>query len=796
MSVIIRTLRCVALGVLAGLGAGDATAQQGGGPPAVAALRIRVTGELAPLAESGMLTFPGQGPNVVLEVVATDAAGKPVNVTRFAPRWATSDENIVSLYSAPAGTSMRIVAQQDGRATVTVTAAGKTASLPVAVGDARLAIAASELTPAFRVARLAVAEREPGDEGKLSGRAILLGENGDQAILGARAYAADGREIPLEQFPVTWTSSDATVAELMQTFEAQTRVVGRESGRATVSASIQGLSVAIEAFVGDSRADADGSVLSQEAVATTVAPTTTTAAASPATATTATTAPIAPAGTTSAPVTGTVTTMPTTTTIATTTATTTAPITSGTPIQGETAGGAVTATTTQTPEAMATSDRSSAGLVASLAAPTGLMAKYVGAGRFAFRWNSAGGATPGVTEYELWVTANECPTGCRVTMAGLTDTLHTPLNTFDYTGQMMVHVRAVEAGRDPSPNSATITLPPTPRYKGVYRITATGLRVNHETTDNPLEIDGKRDEVLVRAKGELFWKGQPLGGTGFFVESKVHGDRNAVAWSNATSPTVRIKAGTASLLGGLKTGDEHRSPAGTAPNTISFPLIIWEGSLREASARVVFVPTIWEVDRAPDWTLLALPEPERDLVEALGRYAAATVSPILERTSVSTGFNEVRHFYRNALDDLPDWAIEAAMRAGALPPMPMVPGRIHADSVDDALRAEAVRIRAELADLGGTEAAEATTWANSSLDKLLNLYATWAPRLAALLNNEDRPIGIYAQDGQQRLDAQLIHLGFKEAERLANSAEEFQVRYVDKIGGGDYTLFFRVERLE
>lgn len=793
MSVSNGVLRSVTLAVLVGVGAIDAAAQQGGGPPAIATLRIRVTGELAPLAESGMLTFPGQGPNVVLEAIATDAAGKTVSAARFAPRWATSDENVVSLYSAPAGPSMRIVAQQDGRATVTVTAAGKTASIPVAVGDARLAIAASELAPAFRVARLEVAERQPGDEPKLSGRAILLGENGDQAILGARAYAADGREIPLEHFPVTWTSTDATVVELIQTFEAQTRVVGRESGRTTVSASIQGTSVAIEAFVGDSRADADGSVLSQEPVATAAAPTTT-AAASPASATTTTTSTAAPtttAVTTSAPVTGTVAPTPTTTT-----ATTTAPITSGTPIQGETAGGAVTATTTQAPETMATSDRSSAGLSASLAAPTGLMAKYVGAGRFAFRWNSAGGATPGVTEYELWVKANECPTLCRVTMAGLTDTLHTPLNTFDYTGQMTVHVRAVEAGRDPSPNSVPVALPPTPRYKGVYRITATGLRVNHETTDNPLEIDGKRDEVLVRAKGELFWKGQPLAGTGFFVESKVHGDRNAVAWSNATSPTVRIKAGTASLLGGLKTGDEHRSPPGTAPNTISFPLIIWEGSLRESSARVVFVPTIWEVDRAPDWTLLALPEPERDLVEALGRYVSATVSPTLERTYVSTGFNEVRHYYRNALDDLPDWAIEAAMRAGALPPMPMVPGHIRADSVDDALRAEAVRIRAELADLGGTEAAEATTWASSSLDKLLNLYATWAPRLAALLNNEDRPIGIYAQDGQQRLDAQLIHLGFKDAERLANSAEEIQVRYVDKIGGGDYTLFLRVERLE
>ncbi|HEU4827651.1 MAG TPA: hypothetical protein VFT04_00515, partial [Gemmatimonadales bacterium] len=449
-----------------------------------------------------------------------------------------------------------------------------------------------------------------------------------------------------------------------------------------------------------------------------------------------------------------------------------------------------------TPTAIEEADRKGMETTPPLAAPTDLRAKYVRSGRMAFVWNTAAGATPGVTAYELWLKSTECPTYCRVNMAGMTDTIQIPENTFDYTGQVSVHVRAVEEGRDPSPNSVPIALPPVPRYKGVYRITATGIRVDHETTDNPLEIDGKRDEVLVRAKGEVFLGGQSVPGSGFFVESKVHGDRNAVAWSNATSPTVRIKAGTASLLGGLKTGDEHRSPAGTPPNTISFPLIIWEGSLRDVGERVVIVPTVWEVDRAPDWTLLALPEPERDLIEALGRYAAATVSPTLEKTYVGTGFDAVRTYYRGALDNLPDWALEAAMRAGALPPVPMVPGQIRADSVDDALLAAAARIRAELADMGGTEAAEATTWANSTLDRLLNLYATWAPRLAALLNNEDRPIGIYAQDGQQRLDAQLIHLGFREAEHLANSAVEIPVRYVDKIGGGDYTLFLRVERLD
>jgi hypothetical protein len=483
-----------------------------------------------------------------------------------------------------------------------------------------------------------------------------------------------------------------------------------------------------------------------------------------------------------------------------TTTTTTTVLQPPEPVTTSTASGTTSAATAQTaapgnpPTAMETVQRKGTEAAPPLAAPTGLTGTYVRSGRYAFRWHPAAGASE-LTEYELYLKSNECPNYCRLSMPGLTDTTYvTP--PFEFTGAMAVHVRAVEQEREPSPNSVPIALGPTPRYKGVFRVIATGIRVNRETTDNPLEIDGKRDEVLVRAKGELFQGGQSIPGTAFFVESKVHGDRNAVAWSTATSPTVRIKAGTASQLGGLRTGDEHRALAGTPPNTISFPLILWDGALRESGARVVLVPTIWEVDRAPEWTLRALPEPERELIEAVGRYAAATVTPRLEKTYVGTGFDDVRAFYRGALDAMPDWALDAALRSGSLPPMPMVPGRIRADSVDDALLAAAARIRTELADMGGPEALEATTWANSTLDGILKFYARWAPTLAALLNNEDRPIGIYAEDGQQRFDAQLIHLGFGDAEGLANSGTEIPVRYVDKIGGGDYTLFLRVERLQ
>ncbi len=505
----------------------------------------------------------------------------------------------------------------------------------------------------------------------------------------------------------------------------------------------------------------------------------------------------APAVTTATPVAGT----------GTRTATTAAPVGATALEPSATESTPVTQATLQgnQPVAMDSAARRTAEAAPALGAPTGLMAKYVGRGRFAFIWNTAPGATPGLTEYEVWVKSNECANPCRVTLAGVTDTFVTSASTFDYTGPVSAHVRAVEAGRDPSPASVPLALMPVPRYKGVYRVTVTGLRVNRETIDNPAEIDGKRDEVLVRAWANTYGaNGALVGSTA--VESKVHGDRNAEAWSLANSPTVRIKAGSASILGGLKTGDEHRAQPGTVPNTIAFPLLVWEGSLRESEQQLVVVPTVWEVDRAPAWQPVPLPEPERELLQAIGQYAAARFVPAAtQQAELTTEYlARLRQLYGLALSDAPDWALTAALRAQAVRAISLLPREgVPADSVDDVLLREAARIRTELGDMGGPEAAAVSQYAPGAAQQLLKIYAAWAPTLAALMNNADRPIGIYSRDGAQQFDAQMIRLDFAGAERSLAGAHggppgELAVRYVDKVLGanGDYTLFLRVERLQ
>lgn len=214
-------------------------------------VRIRFTDEWARVAESGVLSFPRQGLMARATVVGIDTAGKPMSVGRFAPRWSTSDRNVVSTYGNPSdnpvGAAMGIVAQEAGRAAITVTVAGKTATLPVIVGKPRLEIAASELTPKFRAARLEViadvGNAGPEAEGSSSG--IRLRENGHGVLLRPKATAADGTVIPVEHFPVTWTTSDEKIVELYQTTDTTTQTTAHAVGSATITATLQGISVTV-----------------------------------------------------------------------------------------------------------------------------------------------------------------------------------------------------------------------------------------------------------------------------------------------------------------------------------------------------------------------------------------------------------------------------------------------------------------------------------------------------------------------------------------------------------------------
>ena len=128
---------------------------------------------------------------------------------------------------------------------------------------------------------------------------------------------------------------------------------------------------------------------------------------------------------------------------------------------------------------------------------------------------------------------------------------------------------------------------------GIFRVTLNGFKVNHESDDDILEGDGKRDEVYLRADvwvlkrdGSVPYRGSP--------RTLLMGDIN-----RQTYPP-RIQAGSASDKGGLRTNDKWPSNEPwrrvTDPLPDRLPMLLWEGSLVQGENMVVIVPTVWEWD--------------------------------------------------------------------------------------------------------------------------------------------------------------------------------------------------------
>ena len=153
--------------------------------------------------------------------------------------------------------------------------------------------------------------------------------------------------------------------------------------------------------------------------------------------------------------------------------------------------------------------------------------------------------------------------------------------------------------RRPAPNPGHSTTPapaappnvPVPAT-GRYRVTITGFRVNRETYDTFLETDGKGDEIRLTASVQALGPNGEMVGEAKTLTTPTYGDVN-------TFPS-RIRAGSRSDKGGLKTGDTF--PAGDpavrreAPSADRLPLLVWEGELRTGQNGVAIAPVVWELD--------------------------------------------------------------------------------------------------------------------------------------------------------------------------------------------------------
>jgi len=153
--------------------------------------------------------------------------------------------------------------------------------------------------------------------------------------------------------------------------------------------------------------------------------------------------------------------------------------------------------------------------------------------------------------------------------------------------------RSLEAQVTRLPIRTKAALRSTAVTSGNYRVMILGAHVAVETSDDPLERDGKRDEVYFaalvrqfdRRDQRLLFSGVP--------QTNIMGDRNGYS--------ARTQAGSASNLGGIRGGDKVPNVPDVGslkaePVAAGLPLLLWQGELRDGVDVLVIMPEVWEWD--------------------------------------------------------------------------------------------------------------------------------------------------------------------------------------------------------
>jgi hypothetical protein len=157
---------------------------------------------------------------------------------------------------------------------------------------------------------------------------------------------------------------------------------------------------------------------------------------------------------------------------------------------------------------------------------------------------------------------------------------------------------AVRAQSDPvlkprvTTTTTTTTTTSTPA-RAKYRVTLTGIMVRSQTADDPLQIDGKGDEVFFAAYVASYDRANPAATVGRMVRSVTYGDVNGY--------TDRILAGTASAQGGIVSTNNVPNVSTPwlrqdLPRADQLPLLLWEGELVQGQSVVIVTPAVWEKD--------------------------------------------------------------------------------------------------------------------------------------------------------------------------------------------------------
>lgn len=426
--------------------------------------------------------------------------------------------------------------------------------------------------------------------------------------------------------------------------------------------------------------------------------------------------------------------------------------------------------------------KGSAAGTTTMTAPSNFGGVAIRGGKVQLVWSPV----PGAVGYQVYYTTPTYATPVSVNLQPITDTTLTTreLNEGPVTLTVVANFGATAQDNGPwGPKSTPVTLT-VPRYMGRYQVSVVGFKVNNETFDNPVETDGKRDEVYVTADAQEFDSLDAPVGKPKSVRTFTYGDVNNTAWQNSQNEFYRIKAGTASPLGGLKTGDGYPNGVDpwrrTTPNVYDrmLPLLVWQGELIEDVNSVAIAPAIMESDDKPGTPVLSQfvasfgmgLAPRLPTVQEVVVAGRKLLVPVAKRTPTPpvAGPNEFTAALAGVAQALSKSAMPSAMTAY---------GKI-----------QAVRTAMQNADAAYT--AYVQTLIGSAL-------------IAA--NTKDRPVGAsVGADGATRFAPLLLNLTYATAEAIIAGQGTYALQqgiiavpYKDAFAGGigHYTLYIEVKRL-
>jgi len=296
----------------------------------------------------------------------------------------------------------------------------------------------------------------------------------------------------------------------------------------------------------------------------------------------------------------------------------------------------------------------------------------------------------------------------------------------------------------------------------------------------------------------------------------VHGDISTTEWRSATHPNHRIRAGSASVDGGLKTGDGFPSSSPWQRTTSSsyantFPLKVWEGALVQGYNSVQVAFNLWESDQrpgqgvpsysgfSPEATALssAAPATTRLQPTTAGKVLAGTVAGVVLAPTL------VPLLVLSAPALVPTVAY-AMVAAQVMPQLPVIPKvSTPFDGLYDVLGVTTAQMALDNA-LDGAKSAV--------LMGASNYVNDFASNLGLAFNAQDHPIGV-RKDAQGRLFAMpsMLTLNFEnaESEALAGNGPAgkgpgiYAYTLTDQAsdpatgmgGNGIYTVYVQVERV-